>query len=334
MGFVSADDDRHSQHTPADHGEQESRVSARSLPAPLVPAHADLRKLEYMPLLGGRLFSSDFQLRASDFEFRVAVTLWWAAWNQVPAGSLPSDYASLAQLAYLGGTARAVSRYMRCHARATHGFILCSDGRLYHKVLCEQVLIALEKRAKDLDRKAKWRARRRGQDGDNSRGDRDRTGTQFDGHGSVPSDGTVRDGTKELKEHITNQAHALPTVVPGEVGQAERACALMQRAGCKAVNASHPNLLAALDEGISPEALEATAREGAAKQGIENLFAWAIQTARSRRTGATSGAVAPPQAPQRKFWRPERRMTDEQRSESLAKGLGSVLSMLGIGGQK
>ena len=57
------------------------------LPSPLVPAEVDLRGLEYMPLLGARLFESDFYLDADDAEFRIGVRLWWAAWNQVPAGS-------------------------------------------------------------------------------------------------------------------------------------------------------------------------------------------------------------------------------------------------------
>ncbi len=60
-------------------------------PAPLVPADVDLRGLEYMPLLGARLMASDFHARASDSEWRAALTLWWAAWQQVPAGSLPDD---------------------------------------------------------------------------------------------------------------------------------------------------------------------------------------------------------------------------------------------------
>ena len=73
------------------------------LPAPLVPAEVDLRGLEYMPLLGDRLFGSDFYLDANDAEFRVGLTLWWSAWKQVPAGSLPDNDSRLCKLAGLDG---------------------------------------------------------------------------------------------------------------------------------------------------------------------------------------------------------------------------------------
>ena len=61
------------------------------LPDPLVPEEVDLRGLEYMPLLGGKLFESDFYLDSNDAEFRIGLRLWWASWNQVPAGSLPAE---------------------------------------------------------------------------------------------------------------------------------------------------------------------------------------------------------------------------------------------------
>jgi len=63
-------------------------------------------------------------------------------------------------------------------------------------------------------------------------------------------------------------------------------------------NPSHPELLAALAEGVTPEALAATAREGVeTRKG--NPFAWACTTARGRHAqGAkdinpTTGAVVP-----------------------------------------
>ena len=72
------------------------------LPGPLTPPDCDLRGFEWMPLLGHRLFASDFDARASDLEFRVALRLWWEAWQQVPAASLPNDDAVLCRLAGLG----------------------------------------------------------------------------------------------------------------------------------------------------------------------------------------------------------------------------------------
>lgn len=114
------------------------------LPDPLVPAEVDLRGLEYMPLLGARLFSSDFELNATDAEFRRGLRLWWAAWNQVPAGSLPDSDRAQAKLA--GFEDETSVNWRKVRKQALDGFIKCSDGRLYHPVLARQALIAWEKR--------------------------------------------------------------------------------------------------------------------------------------------------------------------------------------------
>lgn len=114
------------------------------LPDPMVPAEVDLRGLEYMPLLGARLFSSDFALNASDAEFRRGLQLWWAAWNQVPAASLPDSDRAQAKLA--GFEDETSPNWRKVRKQALDGFIKCSDGRLYHPVLARQALIAWEKR--------------------------------------------------------------------------------------------------------------------------------------------------------------------------------------------
>lgn len=135
-----------------------------SAPEPFVPANVDLRGLEYMPLLGTHLFGSEFNARATDAEWRAAVTLWWAAWQQKPAGSLPDDDTALCRLADLG---RDLKAWRAVRERALHGFVLCADGRLYHEFLCRQVAIAWEKREADrakaraeADRKSRERMQR------------------------------------------------------------------------------------------------------------------------------------------------------------------------------
>lgn len=169
----------------------------QELPAPLVPADCDLRGLDYMPLFGNHLFGSEFNAAATDAEWRAAVTLWWAAWNQVPAGSLPADDVALCRLADLG---RDVKGWKKLRERALHGFVACSDGRLYHAFLCQQVLVAWEKRIKEREKKAKWRAeqaaKKAGQDHSVpvvSTGTE--TGTEPGRDRSVPADGNGRDGT-------------------------------------------------------------------------------------------------------------------------------------------
>ncbi len=135
-----------------------------TLPEPMTPADCDLRGLEYMPLLGQRLFGSDFNGMANDSEWRAGLTLWWAAWTQCPAGSLPDDDAALCRLADLG---RDTKTWKKLRERALHGFVKCSDGRLYHPTLAEQALVAWDKRQQDrearsgnAERKAKERAER------------------------------------------------------------------------------------------------------------------------------------------------------------------------------
>jgi hypothetical protein len=126
-------------------------------PEPLTAPDCDLRGLEYMPLLGTHLFGSEFNAVANDTEFRVALTLWWKAWTQKPAASLPDDDQALCRLAELG---RDMRTWRRVKTVALRGFIKCSDGRLYHRTLSEQANIAWEKRVNDRKRKAEWRARR------------------------------------------------------------------------------------------------------------------------------------------------------------------------------
>lgn len=113
------------------------------LPDPLTPADCDLRGLEYMPLLGQHLFGSEFNARADDSEWRAGITLWWAAWCQVPAASLPDDDIALCRFADLG---RDVRLWKKLRANALHGWIKCSDGRLYHPTLAKQALLAWDKR--------------------------------------------------------------------------------------------------------------------------------------------------------------------------------------------
>jgi hypothetical protein len=128
------------------------------LPEPMTPADCDLRGYDFMPLFGHRLFGSVFEAHASDAEFRSALRLWWQAWQQCPAGSLPNDDVALSRLADFGRDIRA---WLKVKARALHGFTLCTDGRLYHPLLCEQAKLAFERRRKERDRKAEARSAKR-----------------------------------------------------------------------------------------------------------------------------------------------------------------------------
>ena len=113
------------------------------LPNPLVPPGVNLRGYRFMPLDVMRLRDSDLAAVASPEGFRAAILLWCAAWHQIPAGSLPDDDRALAYLARLS---RDLRKWRWVREWALHGFIKCSDGRLYHPVICEKVISAVSRK--------------------------------------------------------------------------------------------------------------------------------------------------------------------------------------------
>lgn len=128
----------------------ESRTRAddvRTAVAPLSEGGIDIRDLDGFLLNVERLLSSELWALATGDEFKAAVGLWCRAWKQVPAGSLPNDERVLASFAGVSGV-----RWRKVRAVALRGFVLCSDGRLYHRVLCEDARRAyaakLERRAR------------------------------------------------------------------------------------------------------------------------------------------------------------------------------------------
>lgn len=131
------------------------------LPDPLAPAEVDLRGYGFMPFYGGHLLGSDFDAKTSDSAWRAAVCLWWSAWNNVPAGSLPDDDTYLAKAAHLG---RDVRTWRKLREAALHGFVKCSDGRLYHRFLCPIAIEAYARRKAERDKKRRHRAAMAGPD--------------------------------------------------------------------------------------------------------------------------------------------------------------------------
>jgi len=169
---------------------------------PLTPEGCDLRGLEWMPLYGGRLFGSDFDAHATDAEWRAALQLWWAAWNQVPAASLPDDDVALCRLAGFG---RDVKAWRKVKSRALYGFALCTDGRLYHRALAAFAIDSWQRRLKDRERKAKYRAQK--DQPHNEDGTRTETGT-----GRGQGVGQPRHGTAdEKRQDETGQDATLKT---------------------------------------------------------------------------------------------------------------------------
>lgn len=167
------------------------------LPEPLTPPYCDLRGSDWMPLHGHKLEGSDFDSLASDTEYRAAHRLWWAAWQaQVPAASLPDNDRILCNLA---GFQRDPKGWEKVRAMVLHGFIKCSDGRLYHQFLAgaaihsyELRLKASSKREQDRKRLQDWRDKQAKKSGGNDVGNTTRNDDETPGETSDETDVETR----------------------------------------------------------------------------------------------------------------------------------------------
>ena len=129
------------------------------LPSPLVPPDTDIKDLDGFMLNTEKLMASELWALSTGEEFKAAVALWCRAWKQTPPGSLPEDDRVLAAFSGAG------SRWKKIRDMALRGFVKCSDGRLYHAVLCEDVLRAARKKAERRGRtKAATEARQKQRD--------------------------------------------------------------------------------------------------------------------------------------------------------------------------
>ena len=127
-------------------------------PEPLVPIDVDLRGMPGFMLNVERLLASELVALCTPEEGFAALMLWCRAWQQSPPASLPDDDRVLARFSGAG------SRWPKVKAMAMHGFVKCSDGRLYHPVLAAEALNAWKKRTAykaDQERLKRWREGKR-----------------------------------------------------------------------------------------------------------------------------------------------------------------------------
>ena len=134
----------------------------RDLPEPLVPADCDCTDLDGFMLNVERLMASELVALSSHEVIASALFLWCRAWKQRPAASLPADDKVIAAFAKLP-----MSRFRKLREEVLHGFVLCSDGRMYHRVLAEEARKAYDRkvafqrrRETDAERLRNWRASR------------------------------------------------------------------------------------------------------------------------------------------------------------------------------
>ena len=138
-------------------------MNEQQLPDPLNTPDCDIRGYNYMSFYGDIYYSSGaYKLALKNPRAGIAAQkLWWEAFcKQVPAGSLPNDDEDLARLADFGTDLRS---WNKVKATALHGFILCSDGRLYHPFVIERAKVAEKTRLGNRKRQANRRDRQQGQ---------------------------------------------------------------------------------------------------------------------------------------------------------------------------
>jgi HNH endonuclease/Protein of unknown function (DUF1376) len=117
-----------------------------SQPDPFVSADVDISGMPGFMMDVQRLFASELWAISNGDEFKAAMALWGRAWQQTPAGSLPNDERLLAAFSGAG------SRWKKVRAVALRGFVECSDGRLYHREIADNVNQAWAARLKILAR--------------------------------------------------------------------------------------------------------------------------------------------------------------------------------------
>jgi hypothetical protein len=178
-------------------------------PAPLTPPEADLQDFPFMPLHVARLRDSDLAAEGEPEANWYAVLLWAASWHQLPAGSLPDNDTVLMRIVGLG---RDVKTWARHKAGALRGFVHCSDGRLYHPIVAEQVNTAWSEKLAYRERKEKRveaaRMAAAARWGEQSQCDADATGMS---NGCDPHTATMRNA-------LPTDAHRMPDAMPKGTG--------------------------------------------------------------------------------------------------------------------
>jgi hypothetical protein len=170
-----------------------------SLPDPLVPADVDLSTFDWMPFYGAKLLESEHNVRCDDTAFRASITIWWKAWHEVPAASLPADDELLCAAA---GLERDRKTWKRVRAYALRNFVLCSDGRLYHTFLAEKAIAAWAMKLKAAAKGSRGAAKR--WEGHTAK--RPKKKTHVDMPGPVDNRGTTNESASSSHAHPIAQA--------------------------------------------------------------------------------------------------------------------------------
>lgn len=125
-----------------------------------VPRDANVRTFPWFKTNADSGLSGELVPAISDAGFRATVTLMWAAWKQVPAGTLPLKDDALCRLAGLGSDVR---KWRKIRDEVLQAFVKIDD-RWCHLELCEQVKGVLASRKDTKGRVHNHRANGQDQD--------------------------------------------------------------------------------------------------------------------------------------------------------------------------
>lgn len=277
-----------------------------------------------MPLEVLRLRDSELAALATGDEFRAAVLLWCASWHQMPAASLPDDDTLLANYAGFGRNAQAVKDFQKVRAGALRGWIKCSDGRLYHPLIADKALEAMERRDEFSEkqgnketRQERWRrkvselsAQIRAAGGTPPRNAslktleqalRDAQTSQKASTCETARDGDETshvDGAEMALTGTETGTHAARVPVPASAythEASDRAASLCKRIRHEAkfarVNPGNLELVALMEAGYSDDVIVEVCREAAEKQVTS--FGWVVKAVQSRAARASAIKSAP-----------------------------------------
>ena len=144
-----------------------------NLPEPPYPSDTAVKGWRFQ-IDHERLFASDTWALAPPDMRPWLLMIWHMSWVQRPAGAFSNDYDVIA--AKIGMDPRLFAAHADILLR---GFVLHSDGRLYHPVVVEQVLGLLGVKEAERQRKAEWRRKQAEKRGSPKDVPRDRHGTDM-----------------------------------------------------------------------------------------------------------------------------------------------------------
>lgn len=307
-------------------------MSGNAAVDPLVPPEVDLRDFGFMPLDVRTLLSSSLWIKAKK-DPRVAhaaVSLWCESWHQVPAASLPNDDEVLAELARCDA-----KEWARVRERALSHFVLCADGRLYHRTVAAKAIEAWQSKTKQRQRTAAATAaragKRRGRDDDrDDKRDDDRHGPRDGGRdgGRDEHRDDERDESRDVHQGTgTGTGTTTPATSPppppaseredGPLGEdpppddvvttptpAGRLGMAMREVGLhpSQISAQDPVALALLERGVAVEQFAEAVRDAMRKRAGDP-WRYALTVLERRVAEAAEIAAGPAVAPDPMAWR-------------------------------